>query len=102
MGLFNVERSSVYYTDKKIKKLRIISGVLSTLGILSFVILFLTWKDEYSEIEVEGISTFFKMPFILIIIAFVLFIVSGIFHYIAVGKSIVKEIKSDDNPFLNK
>ena len=102
MKLGNIDKNSTYYTDPKIKKLRWASNILTIAGILMFLVLFLLWKDEYTEIEVEGISTFFKMPFIIVIGAILCFIVSGILHYIAIGKSVIKEIKSDDNPFLKQ
>ncbi len=102
MRLSNIERNSSYYTDPKIKKLRWTSSILAIAGFLLFLVLFLLWKDEYTEIEVEGIATFFKMPFIIVIGAVLCFIVSGIIHYIAVGKSVIKELKSDDNPFLKQ
>jgi hypothetical protein len=102
MKLFNIERNSTFYTDPKIKKLRIISDISFVVGVLIVVAMFIFWKDEFSEIEVEGVETFLKMPFIGFIIAVLFFIIGSVFHYIAVGKSIIKEIKSNDNPFLNE
>jgi len=95
------KRNSVYYSDKRIKKIRIIAAILFYLGVGMLLILPFIWKDEYSmSIENPSVNLFFKMPFIYFIVCFILFIISSIIHYIAVIKSFVIEFKKNDNSFL--
>lgn len=95
------EKNSVFYNDKNIKKIRLISNIFFALGGIILVTVFLIWKEEYSlEIDNFSFDYFFKMPVLAFVISAVMFLVGSVLHHIAVIKSVVTEFKKDDNSFL--
>ena len=104
MGIqFRFDKKSEYYTDPKVRKIRIIANTIDAIGLILIIGSLLLFWNKFPELKTDiGFEFFLQIPIPFIILGCLLLSIGSIIKKVAMVKAGIQAFKSDDNPFFKE